>query len=220
MIKINKLTSNWLAHQINNQSLARHIQILKGRVIDLGCGTSPYRIDILQVADEYIGVDWSSSYHDLSGADVVANISGQFPFGNECSDTIVSFQVMEHLPEPGYFLSECYRILRSGGAVFITVPFNWHVHEAPYDYFRYTRHGLEYLLKQSGFIDVSIEENSGFWQMWVLKFNYYTARFARGPLKLFLIPLWSVGQILSPIFDKIDPRPQETCSYTAVAKKP
>jgi len=32
-------------------------------------------------------------------------------------------------------LSECYRILKRGGGLFITVPFMWHVHEAPHDYY-------------------------------------------------------------------------------------
>ena len=219
MNKINKLTSNWLIHKINNQSLARHLRLLTGRVIDLGCGISPYRIDILQVAEEYIGVDWSNSYHDLSNVDVLINITGPLSLGNECADTVVSFQVMEHLPEPGFFLSECYRILRSGGKLFITVPFNWHVHEAPYDYFRYTRHGLEYLLQQAGFIDILIEENTGFWQMWILKFNYHTARLAWGPIKIFMIPIWFLGQVVSPVLDGIDRHPQETASYTVIAGK-
>lgn len=219
MNKINKLTSNWLIHKINNQSLARHLRLLTGRVIDLGCGISPYRIDILQVAEEYIGVDWSNSYHDLSNVDVLINISGPLSLENECADTVVSFQVMEHLPEPGFFLSECYRILRSWGKLFITVPFNWHVHEAPYDYFRYTRHGLEYLLQQAGFIDILIEENTGFWQMWILKFNYHTARLARGPIKIFMIPIWFLGQVVSPVLDGIDRHPQETASYTVIAGK-
>jgi len=220
MNKINKLTSNWLASQINNQSLTRYVHILTGYVVDLGCGTSPYRIDILKVADKYFEVDWKNSYHDLSTADVFANISGCLPFGDKCIDTVVSFQVMEHLPEPGKFLSECHRILRNGGTIFITVPFNWHVHEAPYDYFRFTRYGLEYLLVQAGFGDILIEETTGFWQMWVLKFNYYTARFARGLLKIFFIPLWFLDQTIAPILDKIDPLPRETGSYTVVAKKP
>jgi len=49
----------------------------------------------------------------------------------------------------------------------------WHVHEAPYDYFRYTRYGLEYLLNKNGFVHIEIKENTGFWQTFVLKFNFW-----------------------------------------------
>jgi SAM-dependent methyltransferase len=210
---------NWLAFRINDKSLERNLHLLKGRVVDLGCGTAPYKQDILKVAAEYIGVDWESSFHDQSNVDVFANLSEPFPFGDNYADTVVSFQVMEHLPEPNIFLSECYRILHPGGWLLITVPFMWHIHEAPHDYFRFTRHGLEYLLGNNGFIDSEIQENTGFWQMWVLKFNYHTTRFARGLLRYFWIPIWWLGQVISPILDKYDRHPQETGSYTVIAVK-
>lgn len=192
----------------------------RGRVVDLGCGASPYKEDILKVADEYIGVDWENSFHEQRNVNVFANLAERLPFEDGFADTVVSFQVMEHLPEPDFFLSECHRILRPGGQMFLTVPFMWHVHESPYDYFRYTRYGLRYLLEKNSFVEIEIYENTGFWQMWVLKFNYHTARFARGPLKYLWIPVWWLGQTVSPILDKYDKHPQETASYTVTAKKP
>lgn len=170
-------------------------------------------------AHEYIGVDWENSFHDQSNVDVYANLCAHLPFEDDYADTIVSFQVMEHLPEPNKFLAECFRILKKGGTIFITVPFMWHVHEAPYDYYRYTRYGLEYLLVKHGFVEVFVEETSGFWQMMVLKFNYHTVRFAHGPLKLFWVPIWWLGQIISPILDRLDPSPEETASYIVHARK-
>ena len=151
---------NFLIHQIN-QEIVKSLPY-EGGVIDLGCGTAPYKEHILKVADRYIGVDWENSLHDQSNVDVFANLCETLPFDNNYTDTVVSFQVMEPLSEPSFFLSECYRILKSGGIIFITVPFMWHVHEEPHDYFRYTRYGLEYLLKKTGFIDIEIKENTGY----------------------------------------------------------
>jgi len=219
---MNKLllsSHNWLALKINNDCLKQNLSLMNGRVIDLGCGTAPYKEDILKVADEYIGVDWENSLHDQSHVDVFADLCKPFPFPNDHADTVVSFQVLEHLPEHELFLSECHRILKRGG-LFITVPFMWHVHEAPYDYYRYTRYGLEYLLKKVGFYEIDIKENTGFWQMWILKFNYHTTRFARGPLKFFWIPLWWLGQMIAPILDKYDTHMEECASYTVSARKP
>lgn len=201
-----------------NKKIAKNLPY-KGTVLDLGCGTSLYKDEILKVADKYIGVDWKNSFHNCSGVDVFANLSVGLPFKDRCADTIVSFQVMEHLTEPSLFLSECYRILSVGGKLFITVPFMWHEHEKPYDYFRYTQYGLEYLLKKNNFNDYCIEANTGFWQMWILKFNYHTKRFARGPFKLFWIPIWWVGQVVAPLLDKIDKDFTETASYIVIAKK-
>ena len=95
----------------------------------------------------------------------------------------------------------------------------WHVHEQPHDYFRYTRYGLKYLLEKNSFICVEIFENTGFWQTWILKFNYHSTRFAQGFFKYFWIPIWFLGQIISPILDKIDKNYAECASYTVVAEK-
>jgi len=83
-----------------------------------------------------------------------------------------------------------------------------------------TRYGLEYLLKKVGFYEIDIRENTGFWQMWILKFNYHTTRFARGPLKFIWIPIWWFGQIIAPFLDKYDRHPEECASYTVLARKP
>ena len=211
------LKCNFLIHKINKQ-IAESLPY-QGRVIDLGCGTAPYKEEILKIADEYIGVDWENSLHEQTNVDIFADLCKTLPFDNNYTDTIVSFQVMEHLPEPVQFLAECYRILKPGGRLLITVPFMWHVHEEPFDYFRYTKYGLEYLLKKSGFIEIEIIENTGFWQMLVLKFNYHSVRFAPGLLKIFWIPIWFLGQVISPVLDEYDKHPQETASYTVLARK-
>lgn len=210
--------SNFLIRNINER-IAQSF-IYQGNVMDLGCGTSPYKEYILRTAKSYIAIDWQASFHDPSNVDVFANLVEALPFLDGCMDTIVSFQVMEHLSEPETFLSEAYRVLKSNGTIIITVPFMWHVHEAPYDYYRYTRYGLQYLFNKAGFTNIEIRENTGFWQMWVLKFNYHTVRFALGPLKLFWIPIWWLGQVISPFLDHFDKHPQETASYVVVAKKP
>lgn len=220
MNEINLLSMNWLALKINNKSFEDNKDRITGLVIDLGCGTSPYKIDILKMARAYIGVDWVHSFHDSINVDVFADLTEPLPFKNDCADTIVSFQVMEHLPDPVFFLAECYRIVKSGGRLFITSPFMWHVHEDPCDFYRYTRYGLLYLLRKSSFVDIEIRENTGFWQMWILKFNYHTQRFASGPIKIFWIPIWWVGQCIAPILDKYDRHPQETAGYSVLARKP
>jgi len=220
MNQINRLSSNWLAYKINNQSFTRHLGELKGRVLDLGCGNSPYRQEILNVSDEYIGLDWFYSFHKQTSVDIISDLSKPMPIRSDSVDTITAFQVIEHLPEPSKLLSECFRVLRSNSLMLITVPFNWHIHEAPYDYYRFTRYGLEYLLCKNGFSDIHIEENTGFWQMWILKINYQTVRYARGVFKFLFIPFWFLGQVVAPVLDQYDHNPHETADYTVTARKP
>lgn len=219
MNPIDYRSHKFLAVQINNRIVREHLAVMRGRVVDLGCGTAPYKEAILGGAEEYIGVDWPSSLHEQSRVNVFANIAEGLPFPDSYADTVVAFQVLEHLPDSRRFLAECHRILRPGGQLLLTIPFMWQVHEAPHDYVRYTRYGLDYLLRQSGFATTEIKENTGFWQTWVLKFTYHTTRFARGPLVALWIPLWWVAQNVAPLLDRLDPHPQETASYTVLATR-
>lgn len=192
-----------------------------GRVIDLGCGKAPYKDIILQTADEYIGVDWQNSYFDKSNVDVFAELTEPLPFDSDYADTIVCFNVIDDLPEPNLFFSECQRVLKPGGSLYLITPFLWRIHDEPNDYCRYTNYGLDYLLRKNGFTEIVIEPLSGFWQMWWLSFNYHTLCFARGPLKYLFYPLWWLTQMVAPLMDKINPGSGHlyTTHYSVQAKK-
>jgi len=136
MHTIDCTSHNWLAYQLCNEALRRHLHLITGRVVDLGCGTAPFKIDILVLANEYIGVDWPNSLHSGAHVDIECDLCGPFPFPDGFADTVISTEVLEHIPTPSAFLSEAARILKSGGVLFLTVPFQWHVHEAPHDYYR------------------------------------------------------------------------------------
>jgi len=215
---------NWLVIKLNNKNVRNKLADIRGVVYDLGCGIRPYEKDILAVADRYIGVDWSNTIHELK-SDIIADLNQPLPIGDKVADTVVSFQVLEHLCEPQIMLNEAFRILKPSGTIILTVPFQWWVHEAPHDYFRYTRHGLEYLLGKVCFVDVIVKESSGFWSMWVLKLNYQLARLVRGPklvrwfIRLCLLPLWISSQLIAPMIDRYWHAPQETAVYIATAKK-
>lgn len=225
MHKVCYLDHNWLAHKINNALLKSHAPKMEGVVYDLGCGTRPYEKEILAIADRYIGVDWSNTLHGLH-ADIVADLNKPLPIDSEVANHVISLQVMEHLCEPQIMVEEAFRILKHSGFAYITVPFQWWIHEAPYDYFRYTCHGLKYMLAKAGFVDIVVKESTGFWAMWFLKLNYQTARLVRGPklvrwiIKSCFLSLWLVDQLIAPIMDRYWPAPQETAGYTVTARKP
>ena len=220
MNKIDYLSNNWLALKTNNDALKRRLHLISGRVIDMGCGDCPYKEDILRVAEEYIGVDWRNSLHRCSSVDVYADINEKLPFPDAYANTVVVFQVLEHLRKPLGFLKECVRLLAPGGMIIMTVPFMWGVHEEPYDYYRYTKYGLRYLLNEAGFVDIKVEENSYFWSTWILRFNYHTARYAKGIIKAFFTPVWFIDQVMALVFDRIDKNASDAASYTVLGIKP
>lgn len=220
----NRLAHNWLIKKLVNDKVRAHLHELRGIVVDLGCGTRPYEQDILKYADHYIGVDWNNTLHGLH-ADVAADVSKPLPFKDGVADAIVAFEVLEHVAEPGMMLAESFRTLRSGGHLMLSVPFQWWLHESPWDFYRYTCHGLEYLLTKAGFAQIAVQPTSGFWAMWVLKLNYQLARLIRGPhlsrllIRALLIPFWWAGQMLAPLLDRFWTEEHETAGYFVVARK-
>lgn len=220
----NHFNHNWLIKKLVNDKVRANLGGLRGVIIDLGCGTRPYERDILDYADCYIGVDWNKTLHGVQ-ADVAADLAKPLPFQSASADSVVAFEVLEHVAEPDMMLSEANQILREGGTLMLSIPFQWWVHEAPWDYQRFTRYGLDYQLNKAGFVDIEIQPTSGFWAMWILKFNYQLARLIRGPrplrwiIRAVLIPFWWSGQMFAPIMDRFWPCEEETAGYFVTARK-
>ncbi len=220
----NRRPYNWLIYDVSDQWLDKCKPYFRGHLYDLGCGEMPYKDWLLTHADQYTGVDWGGTQHQLK-ADIVADLNEPLPIASEVADTVISLSVMEHLREPQVFLGEAYRILKGGGGMVLQVPFMWWVHEAPYDYYRYTQHGLHYLFEKAGFTDIAVYPQTGFWTMWTLKFNYQTTRLVRGPwpvrkaMALLLRGVWALNQRVAPLLDRYWKAEGETAGYFVVARK-
>jgi len=206
----NRQWHNWLIYDINDKCLKKYSKYFKGHLVDLGCGEAPYKKYLSQFVDKYTGVDWSSTFHN-SAADIASDLNVQIKIDDEVADSIISISVMEHLFEPQVFLNESYRVLKRGGYMVLQVPWQWRVHEAPHDYFRYTPYALKYMFTKAGFSEIQIEATSGFFTTWIVKMNYFTAAYASKrskPLKrilqVLLLPFWTLGQLLAPYLDKLD----------------
>lgn len=147
----------YITRKALQQSIVKHHSFLSGRVLDIGCGTKPYR-DLFKVT-EYVGLDIDTQTSREYGAADVYYPGGKFPFGSSSFDSAFSSQVLEHVFEPIDFLTEIHRVLKPGGHLLLTVPFCWEEHEAPFDYGRYSSFGLKYLLEKHGFQVVHQEKN-------------------------------------------------------------
>lgn len=220
----NRQPYNWLIYDIGDTWLVRFTECYKGHIFDLGCGEMPLKNWLLSYGDQYTGVDWGNTLHELK-ADILADLNEPLPIDSAVADTVISLSVMEHLREPQIFLNEAHRILKPGGKMVLQVPFMWWVHEAPYDFYRYTRYGLQYLFEKAGFTDIAIYPQTGFWAMWTLKFNYQTRRLVRGPwpvrkaLALFMLVIWSINQRMARWLDRYWKCETETAGYFVVASK-
>jgi SAM-dependent methyltransferase len=119
-----------------------------GILLDYGCGGQPYRELFSRYVTQYIGADVAAAAD--TQLDLMLRPGEPVDLPDQSIDTILSSQVLEHLPEPHHYLRECLRLLKPQGRLIITVPMQWRQHEEPHDYFRFTRFGLEHLLNTNG----------------------------------------------------------------------
>ncbi len=125
-------------------ALVKAVPAQNSRVLDYGCGGSPYQT-----------LFKTSCYHraDIPG---IPNID--FVFGEDSKlaaadsnyDCVLSTQVLEHVKHVDAYLQECRRVLRPSGKLILTTHGIFNDHGCPYDFWRWTADGLRVQLERSG----------------------------------------------------------------------
>lgn len=64
-------------------------------------------------------------------------------------DTVFCRNVLEHVEEPRAALEEFARVLGTGGTAIVSVPHLSYLHNEPTDFYRFTSHGLRYLVSKT-----------------------------------------------------------------------
>jgi ubiquinone/menaquinone biosynthesis C-methylase UbiE len=124
----------------------------KSTVLDLGVGPAQFKSLIQKEFPNTIGIDFLA----FPEADVVSDLNNPLPFKNDAFDLIIASNILEHLPNTREMLTECFRVLKPGGAIMGTVPFLARVHQKPYDFFRFTYYMLDKYLYDSGFRNIEV----------------------------------------------------------------
>lgn len=146
-IKINhKKTDSVILNRIQVAFLLKNKDKLKGKLLDAGCGEKPYSLIYGDSVTEVIGCDVETCIHNQQEVDVFASLD-DLPFEDEEFDTILCTNVIEHVEHAERAYSELSRVLKKGGTLIVSMPFLYPVHEAPYDFQRFTKFGLEYKLR-------------------------------------------------------------------------
>jgi len=119
-------------------------------VLIVGAGHDPYRF-LFPNAKQYIRLD----IQPIPGITDVVGDALALPFEAGHFDCIFASEVLEHLSDPFLFAREVTRVLKPGGSVILTVPFLFHKHDDPHDFWRPTDQGLTELFKH--FSKVAVE---------------------------------------------------------------
>ena len=121
------------------------------RTLDVGCGTAlygglfPNRVTLDVAPRVGISVDIVADAHDLH---MIPDAS---------FDVVLCTEVLEHLHTPAKAIGEFHRVLRPGGLLVLTTRFIYPLHDVPGDYYRYTKYGLQHLLREWDVLELNDE---------------------------------------------------------------
>ena len=127
-------------------------ELPRGRVLDYGCAHLPYR-RLFEAHTEYLAADLPGN--PLATVEIAAD--GTVPVADASVDAVLSTQVLEHVADPGLYLSECRRVLRPGGRLLLSTHGIMVYHPDPVDYWRWTCAGLRRAVEQAGLEVVGFE---------------------------------------------------------------
>jgi len=205
----------WFTDKVIRKHLAESASLMKGRLLDVGCGWKPYRN--LFACDEYVGMEWTDAYRP----DVVGDVRDMRMFVAGEFDSVLCNQMLEHVDDVARALSEIHRVLKPGGCLCITVPFIGRLHCVPHDYWRFSPYGLRCVLERAGFDVLTLRGMGGFGTTQCFLWSFYTYercqrfRLARA---LHAGALW----LLNPLFwliHRLDRDQTTSFNYLAIARK-
>lgn len=165
---------------------------LKGAVLDVGAGQSPWK-SWLNAGASYHGIDIGNAADFGMQAlreDIIYYDGNAMPLSDGQFDAVLCIEVLEHASNPILLLSEIYRVMADHGQLILTVPWSARRHHIPYDYHRFSREQLLKLLQQAGFYDIEIKERGNDIGVVANKLTVMTLRFLRVKQLPWLVLLW------------------------------
>lgn len=193
---------------------------VKGNFIDIGCGDLFYKKFIDTIVDNYDSIDSdtrssSIKYHsDIQNMNVIKDAT---------YDSAICLEVLEHIPNTDKTLMEINRILKNNSAIIFSVPHLSRIHEAPYDFYRFTEYGIKELLTRNGFEIITLVKRGGIFTFLSHQLSTFLIHFAfkKKLIKKIVILLnkWCIvlpSYYLDEIFDK---NKRFAIGYSVLAKK-
>jgi SAM-dependent methyltransferase len=114
-----------------------------GKLADIGCGHVPFYNTYKPYITENICIDWPNSAHINQYLDLTCDLNQPIPLPDSSFNTIIISEVLEHIAEPDLIWREMTRLLMPDGKILLSVPFLYRIHEAPFDFYRYTEFALK-----------------------------------------------------------------------------
>ena len=80
-------------------------------------------------------------------------------YRGEKVNLVCMFEILEHVKNPSSAIKNIYNLIEKDSVVLVSTPFIFNIHDAPNDYYRFTKYGLKEIFKE--FSKVEIKEKNG-----------------------------------------------------------
>lgn len=178
-----------------------------GRVLDIGGGRERGHFSEPNESN-WITVDIVDEFEPTVLGDAT-----KLPVQSGSVDSIKCTEVLEHVEDPDSVIEELSRVLKPGGTLVLSMPFNYRVHGDPHDYQRFTEHKLRTLLSKYFKVE-KIEAQGAFFTV--------LSDMVRGliinlqhPIKKGLYPILPILNLIAQLDDRpIVQQSNYLCSFT------
>lgn len=103
------------------------------------------------------------NWHTLNiteGCDIQADITKEIPVMSDTYDVVLCLEVLEHTVDPWAALREIRRVLKPGGLLLASAPWNFRIHGPKPDCWRFSEHGWKVLLKDWDSVEIDALETT------------------------------------------------------------
>jgi len=142
-----------------------------GAILDIGCSSGGFLSTMKSKDWQLFGIEMEESTAQRArantGAEVFVGDAVDAPFLPGSFDVITTFDVLEHVYNPGQFLTKVLEWLKPGGIYYAMMPnidswearvfrSHWYGLELPRHLFHFSPKSLRYLMSEIGFSEVSV----------------------------------------------------------------
>jgi SAM-dependent methyltransferase len=181
-----------LAHSFRrillDRDLAEASRHIEGVVLDIGGGRRRGSFRPPQ------GANWIVLDIDRQLSPGLLGDAHNLPVKPETIDYVKCTELLEHVEHPEAVIKELTRVLKPGGTLILSTPFNWGIHADPHDFQRLTDQKLKMMLEDN--YNIRTLKRQGLYFTVMADMIRLGIVNSRRPLRLFLRPLLPLLRIM------------------------
>ncbi|MBC8466827.1 MAG: class I SAM-dependent methyltransferase [Deltaproteobacteria bacterium] len=196
-----------------------------GTLLDIGCGTKPFEEVFASKVTYYLGMDIPTKIErgNLRERAETIDVYGDclnLPVMASSVDTVFCSFVIEHVFEYDRLMDEARRVLKKGAHFYLISPLLVAIHEAPYDFFRFTEYSLERIAEKHEFEALHIVPVGGEFLFWGNRAATFLHKMLGGSVSIGIVEALSyMAQRISLCLDNRFREGTFVCNYVCVLRK-